>query len=138
MKITIIKIFTILSIILILTPNICLASIPADIWGTITDGWDYWINKGDSTMMDIDIGIGKTSAIHENDDKIEVMLGIAQTVGSVVSVVALLIIGFRYMFSSVEEQAKVKGVLIYYVIGCVLVFATSNLLSVVYHVITRL
>ena len=55
--------------------------------------------------------------------------------GSVISVIALLIIGFRYMMSSLEDRAAMKGVMIYYIIGAVLVFATSNVLSIVYNVI---
>ena len=55
--------------------------------------------------------------------------------GSILSVAALMIIGFRYMLSSLEEKAAMKGILIYYVVGCVLVFATSNILSIVYDII---
>ena len=66
------------------------------------------------------------------------MVGIFQVVGSVISIIALVIIGFRYMFSSVQEKAEVKGVIGYYIVGAILVFATSNVLSVVYNVITSI
>ena len=66
------------------------------------------------------------------------MLGTVQVVGSIISVIALIIIGIRYMISSVEEKANLKGVLIYYIIGAVLVFATSNILSIVYKVLNNL
>lgn len=58
------------------------------------------------------------------------ILGTVQVIGSIISVMALVIIGIRYMMSSVEEKANIKGILVYYVVGAVLVFATSNVLGV--------
>lgn len=87
-----------------------------------------------NTMMDTNININK-AAIDESKMQTQKFLGAIQLVGSVASVIALAVIGMRYMMSSLEEKAELKGVLIYYVIGCVLVFATSNLLSVVYNAI---
>lgn len=103
-----------------------------DAAGKIFGGWGYWETKNANTMMDIDIEIGTTDAINANKSQTGTLVGVFQVIGSVVSVVALIIIGFRYMLSSVEEKAEIKGIIIYYVIGCLLVFATSNLLSVVY------
>ena len=85
--------------------------------------------------IDTDYQIGSTTAVHASDDMISNILGYIQTIGSIISVVALAIIGLRYMFSSIDEQAKLKGILIYYVIGAVLVFATSNIIGVLYDVI---
>lgn len=85
--------------------------------------------------IDTDFEIGTTTAIHESNDMIGKILGRLQVIGSVISVVALCVIGIRYMLSSLEEKAEMKGVIIYYVIGAVLIFATSNILSIVYNVI---
>lgn len=85
--------------------------------------------------IDTDYQIGSTTAVHASDDMISNILGYIQTIGSIISVVALAIIGLRYMFSSIDEQAKLKGIIIYYVIGAVLVFATSNIIGVLYDVI---
>ena len=79
--------------------------------------------------------IGSGTAAQTTKPKIEAMLGIFQVIGSGISVIALAIIGIRYMISSVEEKANMKGVLIYYVVGACLVFATSNLLGIVYDII---
>lgn len=79
--------------------------------------------------------LGTTLGIHENDDIIGNIVGKLQVIGSVLSVIALCVIGIRYMISSLEEKAEMKGVIIYYVIGAVLIFATSNILSVVYNAI---
>ena len=58
-----------------------------------------------------------------------------QVIGSVASVLALVIMGTRYMCGSIEEKADMKGVVMYYCIGAILVFGTTNILSIVYKVI---
>lgn len=88
--------------------------------------------------MDTNITIGGSGAQKSSLGITKRMLGIVQTIGSIISVVALIIIGIRYMFSSVEDKASMKGVLIYYVVGAVLVFATSNILGIAYDIISGL
>lgn len=85
--------------------------------------------------IDTNITIGGTTAINSSETMTERLLGVVQVIGSVVSVLALVILGIRYMFSSLEEKAQMKGVLIYYVVGAILVFATSNILSAAYKAI---
>lgn len=84
---------------------------------------DFWkpTNTGSSSNNRL---IGKAGAI----------LRVIQAVGSVVSVIALVIIGMKYMFASVEEKAKYKETLVPYIIGCVLVFATTTIASVIYEI----
>ena len=128
------KILTVilLTIFILLTFNHC---IYADV------GYDFgkgFYSKGSSTMINTDVQLGHSDAINSSNDIIARYLGIAQVIGSVISVAALAIIGIRYMFSSLEEKANMKGILIYYIVGAVLVFATSNVLSVVYRTINSL
>ena len=70
-----------------------------------------------------------------NADKIKnkgnKIVGVVQFVGSFVSVIALVIMGIKYMLGSVEEKAEYKKTMIPYVIGAILLFATSNLLGIV-------
>ena len=101
-------------------------------------GWDplNGFTSDGTHHMDTDLEIGTTTAITSSVEMTEKMLGSVQLIGSIISVIALVIIGIRYMISSVEEQAKMKGVLIYYIVGAVLVFATSNVLSIVYQAIS--
>lgn len=91
-----------------------------------------------SGSIDTNYTIGGTSAIHSSDGMIRKLLGYIQVAGSILSVVALIVIGFRYMFSSIEEQSKIKGVIIYYVIGAVLVFATSNIVGLAYKLVAEI
>ena len=91
-----------------------------------------------NTMIDTNIEIGKTGAESSSKQITERLLGITQVIGSIISVIALIVIGIRYMISSVEDRANMKGVLIYYIIGAVLVFATTNILSIAYQLISEL
>lgn len=84
------------------------------------------------------ITIGSTTADESSKDVTEKIVGTLQTIGSIISVVAIIIIGIRYMVSSVEEKSQMKGVIGYYVTGCILVFATSNILAIAYKIIHNL
>jgi sterol desaturase/sphingolipid hydroxylase (fatty acid hydroxylase superfamily) len=66
--------------------------------------------------------------------KVNVIFGIIQLVGSIVSVGALMFIGIKYMIGSIEEKAEYKKALWPYIIGAILLFAASNLVQVVYKI----
>ena len=60
------------------------------------------------------------------------ILGAINAVGVVVSVVAFALIGIRYMLGSVEERANYKETMVPYLIGAVLLFATTTIVNVLY------
>lgn len=73
-----------------------------------------------------------------NTDKV-VNLGativtIIQTVGTVVAVVVLLILGIKYMMGSAEEKAEYKKTMIPYLVGAILIFASTTIVNVVYNI----
>lgn len=61
------------------------------------------------------------------------IINIVSLVGSAVAIIALIILGIKYMMGSAEEKAEYKKTLLPYVIGAVLIFAASNLASVIYN-----
>ena len=69
-------------------------------------------------------------------EKVNNFIAVIQVVGSRASVVALIIIGIRYMYSSVEEKAEYKKTMLGYIIGSALVFSIVNILGVIYDVAT--
>ena len=69
-------------------------------------------------------------------ERINNVIYLIQVIGSVLSVVILIIIGIKYMISSVEEKAEYKKTMIGYIIGCILIFSTVNLLSIIYNIAT--
>ena len=64
------------------------------------------------------------------------IISILQTVGVVLSVVVLMIIGIKYMMGSAEEKAEYKKTMIPYLVGAILIFAASALAQVVYQFVT--
>lgn len=63
----------------------------------------------------------------------EVLLGFIQTIGSIVAVATILIIGIKYMAASTEERAEYKRNMIPYIIGAILVFSTVNIVQIFYN-----
>ena len=66
------------------------------------------------------------------------IIGMIQVVGSVIAVAILVILGIKYMMGSAEEKAEYKKTLIPYIIGAILIFAASNIASMVYNAISGL
>ena len=60
------------------------------------------------------------------------IIKIVSTVGSIASVIVLVVLGIKYMMGSAEEKAEYKQTLLPYVIGAALVFAASAIAGVVY------
>ena len=59
--------------------------------------------------------------------------GIIQTVGTVVAVIILIVLGIKYMMGSAEEKAEYKKTLLPYIIGAAMVFGASVLTGVIYN-----
>lgn len=81
---------------------------------------------------------GEISPDHESK-KFDIMankvISIIQTVGSILSVIVLIAVGIRYMLHSTAEKAEYKKTALAYVIGCVMIFSISNLLSIIYGIV---
>lgn len=60
------------------------------------------------------------------------IVGILQTVGIVLSVVILIVLGIKYMMGSAEEKADYKKSMMPYIVGAALIFAASAFAQVIY------
>ena len=60
------------------------------------------------------------------------IMGILQTIGVVISVLVLVILGIKYMMASVEQKAEYKKSFIPYIVGAGLVFAGSIFANAIY------
>ena len=79
------------------------------------------IAKGDSTVQTDKIqGLGAS------------IVTIMQTVGIVVAVVILLVLGIKYMMGSAEEKAEYKKTMMPYIVGAILIFASTTIVNIVY------
>lgn len=59
------------------------------------------------------------------------IITIITTVGSIASVVVLVVLGIKYMMGSAEEKAEYKKTMLPYVIGAILTFGITNILAIV-------
>ena len=57
---------------------------------------------------------------------------VLSTIGSIASVLVLIVLGIKYMMGSAEEKAEYKKTLIPYVLGAIFVFAASIIANVIF------
>lgn len=80
------------------------------------------IAQGDSSVQTSKLtDLGKT------------IVTIMQTVGIVVAVVVLLVLGIKYMMGSAEEKAEYKKTMMPYLVGALLIFAAVTIANMVYN-----
>ncbi len=92
-----------------------------------------------------DLGeLGNYGILQEEDSydnflsKVGVFLTFFQIIGSIISVICLVVIGIKYMMGSAEEKAEYKKTLMPYMIGAILIFAITNILSIIYDVAVKI
>ncbi len=78
-------------------------------------------------------GAGSNADTTKIDSLGQDIVKIVSTIGSVVSVIVLIVLGIKYMMGSAEEKAEYKKTLLPYIIGAALVFAASTIASVVFN-----
>lgn len=124
-KSRVLKIFTIIAIILILFLTIFNTISNADVPTTIDPG-EWQPSNLQASDVDEVMNIGG------------IIVSIIRTVGLVVSVVVLIIIGIKYMTGTIEEKADYKSSMRPYLIGVFIFFALSQLLAIIIDLIPGL
>lgn len=99
-------------------------------------------------IMMITIPIYATSGMFEDEDIsmnlqdttmvgwVNSILGVIYYISMAIAVGMIIYIGIKYMSSAANERASLKGNLINYVIGAVIIFAASNVLKIIWNIIT--
>lgn len=59
------------------------------------------------------------------------------TTGVVVSIVTVMVLGIKYMIGSVEERAEYKKTMIPILVGMIMLFCTSTIVSIIYRITTE-
>ena len=59
------------------------------------------------------------------------ILAIVRTAGVAIAVVILLVIGTKYMIASAGDRADIKKYAIKYIIGAVILFGASGILTII-------
>lgn len=90
---------------------------------TMTIGMGTVVNASAEKVDDLFTGgsadVGGINTVGKN------IVGIITTVGIIVAVIVLLILGIKYMMGSASEKAEYKKTMIPYLVGAVLIFGAS-------------
>lgn len=81
------------------------------------------------TIGDLTGNTAGTATIKTAGNKI---IQIVSTVGSILSVIVIIVLGIKYMMGSVEEKAEYKKTMLPYLIGATFIFAASNIANIIY------
>ena len=79
-----------------------------------------------------DVDIGEDAIV----DKANVIIGVIKTIGIIISVLILVVLGIKYMVGSLEEKAEYKKTMIPYLIGAIMIFAIPQLAQIIYNITT--
>ncbi len=60
------------------------------------------------------------------------IMGVMQTVGTVVAVLIIIVLGIKYMMGSASEKAEYKKTFIPYIVGAILIFGATTVATVAY------
>lgn len=92
-------------------PEVSTSTSDGGIDDVLNDG-ESFINSGNEEK----INITELQSFSKN------IYNILFTIGIVVAVITGIVIGIKYMLGSVEEKADIKGLLIPYIVGCIIIF----------------
>lgn len=66
------------------------------------------------------------------------ILGVIQVGGTIISIITLIILGFKYMCGSIEEKVQYRKTMVPYLIGSVMLFAITNIVAFIYTIATNI
>ena len=78
-------------------------------------------------------GVAETNEIDGFDNVAGTVIGIVQTVGTIIAIVIVIWVGIQYLMASTEQKAEYKTKMIAYLVGALLVFAGPRVVSVIYN-----
>lgn len=78
------------------------------------------------------------TAVKQITDIANPIIGTIKTVGVVIAVVTLAVLGAKYMTGSISEKADYKKTMIPYLIGAVLVVGITQFLGVLIEIVTKI
>ncbi len=94
----------------------------------------YGFSAGDLTGSGASVGGANTQIKGVVNNIVKILT----TVGSITSVVVLVVLGIKYMVGSIEEKSQYKKSLMPYVIGAIMVFGVSTITGIIYNVAQKL
>ena len=75
---------------------------------------------------------GKTTSVANNaGEAFNSVFSIIQVIGIAVAVIMLIVLGIKYMVSSVSDRAEIKKHAVVYVVGAILLFGASGIVEII-------
>lgn len=110
------KVLFFLTILFLLCHTVCLATIDTDFY-----------KPNELTDTDTFVAFQKTGTI---------VSGLT-IIGTVIAIIGIMILGIKYMMGSVEQKADYKKTMIPYLIGCILIFTITRIVSIIYNLVSQ-
>lgn len=98
----------------------------------------YTIYASDMNVDDWKPSIGNTTDNTKLTNMAGRILGVIQVIGTITSVITLIILGIKYMCGSIEEKVQYRKSMFPYFLGSILIFATVNIATIIYEIATNL
>lgn len=93
--------------------------------------WSDVIKKGNEFIDESEAAANKQNKKTLNEDEIKQdvnqFYNMIFMIGVVITVLVGAVLGIKFMMGSLEEQAKIKQMLIAYVIGCIVIFGAFGI-----------
>ena len=70
-------------------------------------------------------------------DFLENIISVVSIAGSAIAIIALIILGIKYMMGSAEEKAEYKKTLLPYFFGAIMVFGASLLTGFIFSIVNK-
>lgn len=118
-------------VLLIIQANFIPISNAESYWEEIFSSGDEFLEEGHKQQTD-----GDTTVIDETKMKrlSDNLYSILFTLGVVASVIIGAVLGIQLMWGSIEQKAKIKELLIPYIIGCIVIFGAFGIWRIVINV----
>lgn len=129
--------FLIIVSILALIPNICNAAQTAGTDGGATG------TGGSIVIGGKDISEYKPTDLTEDDinsafDLGRIIITGLTTVGIILSVMMMIVLGIRYMIGSTEQRAEYKKTLLPMFLGCIFICLSATIVAVIYNIVNNI
>lgn len=127
----------IMIVLLIIQANFIPISNAGSYWEEIFSSGDEFLEEGKNGQTSINGSTGeKENVINESylQEAVNGMYNIFFILGVALSVIVGAVLGIKFMWGSIEQQAKVKELLIPYIIGCIIVFSAFGIWKMVVNI----
>lgn len=114
-------ILKILTIVFVLTIYVLPNFISAEAWNMSDE-----ITKIEEQEVD-----ENNKAVKKTRDVMGTIISVVQVVGTGIAVIMLIVLAVKYMSSAPDAKAEIKKTMVPYVVGAIILFASSQLLAVI-------